>query len=128
MDRIRRVVLSQRGEGRGKVIVGIIVIALIVYGVSKFYPPFRTYMDLKKVVEDFMWSNGSMGESNIYMHLPDMVTAVKADLGRDDIVVRKKGNKYIATIDYVETVVLIPDKLEHDLEFHVEGDSKIIKK
>lgn len=128
MDRIRRVLLSQRGEGRGKVVVGIIVVVLIVYGISKFYPPYKTYFEVKKVVEDFMWSNGSLGETKINSDLPGLVSAVKEDLGREDIIVKKVGNQYLATIDYVETVVLIPDKLEHELEFHVEGFSKPVKK
>lgn len=128
MDRIRRVLLSQRGEGRGKVVVGIIVVVLIVYGISKFYPPYKTYLEVKKVVEDFMWSNGSLGDTKINSDLPGLVSAVKEDLGREDIVVKKVGNQYLATIDYVETVILIPDKLEHDLEFHVEGFSKPVKK
>ena len=128
MDRIRRVLLSQRGEGRGKVVVGIIIVVLIVYGVSKFYPPYKTYFDLKNVVEDFMWSNGRAGPDIIYSKLPAMVTDVKSDLGRDDIVVTKRGDKYVATIEYVETVILIPDKLEHELEFHIEKESSPIKK
>ena len=127
MDRIRRVALSQRGEGRGKVVVGIIIVVLLVYGVSKFYPPYKTYFDLKKVVEDYMWANGHWGNEKIYNELTPKIAAVKEDLGADDIVVMKKNNKYIATIDYTETVVLIPDKLEHELQFHVEGFSKNLK-
>ena len=128
MDRIRRAVLSQRGEGRGKVVVIIIIIVVIVFGVSKFYPPYKTYFELKKVVEDFMWANGHQGEVKIYADLPAKVAAVKGDLGAEDIVVTRSGNKYVATIDYVETVVLIPDKLEYDLEFHVEGFSRPINR
>ena len=128
MDRIRRTILSQKGEGRGKVVVGIIVVVLVIYGISKFYPPFKTHYELNKVVEDYMWANGHHGDTKIYTDLPKKVSAVKEDLGRDDIIVTKKGKKYYATIDYVETVILIPDKLEHELEFHVEGFSKDVKK
>jgi len=128
MDRIRRALHSQRGEGRGKVVVGIIVVVLIVYGISKFYPPYKTYFEVKKTVEDFMWANGSLGEAKISSDLPKFVSEVKEDLGREDIVIKKVGNKYLATIDYSETVVLIPDKLEHELEFHVEGISRPVKK
>ena len=127
MNRIRRVLLSQTGEGRGKVVVGIIIVVLIVYGINKFYPPYRTHIEMKKVVEDYMWANGHHGKEKIYTDLPKMVSEVKEDLGKDDIIVKKQGNKYVATMDYTETVVLIPDKLEHVLEFHVEGISKNIK-
>jgi len=128
MNRIRRVLLSQRGEGRGKVVVGVIIVALVVFGISKFYPPYKTYIDLKKTVQDFMDANGRAGEEMIYAGLPDKVTAVKEDLGRDDIKVTKRGNKYVATIDYTETVIIIPDKFSRDLEFHIEAESRPIKK
>jgi hypothetical protein len=127
MNKIRRVLLSQRGEGRGKVVVGIIIVAVVVFGVSKFYPPIKTHMELKKVVEDFMASNGRAGENKIYAALPDKVTAIKKDLGRDDIIVTKRNNKYVVTIDYVETVVIIPDKYSRDLDFHIEAESRPIK-
>ena len=109
-------------------LVMIIVIALVAYAASKYFPPVKRHMELKKVVEDYMWANGTGGERPILQKLPPKVSEVKEDLGRDDIVVKKVGNKYITSIDYTETVVLIPDKLEHELEFHVEGFSKPLNK
>ncbi|MBN1881383.1 MAG: hypothetical protein JW885_04350 [Deltaproteobacteria bacterium] len=124
MDRIRRTFFSQRGEGRGKTFAVIIVIAIIVYAAAKFFPPIKTHMDLKKVVEEYMWSNGGGSEEIILERLSPRIAAVKEDLGRDDIVIVKKGNQNYAMIDYTETVVLIPDMFEHELKFHVEGFSK----
>jgi len=121
METMRKILSSAKGEGRFKTLLSLAVLAGFIYLGMKFVPPYIEYFKLSKFVEEFVYQYGDDGDEFIITNLPPKVQEIKSDLNADDIVIEHDGDTTIVSIDYSVVVVVIKDKYEKELFFHVEG-------
>ena len=122
--KIRRLLVSERGASRFKFLLTMIIIALAIYLVAKFLPPVMEYMKISKLTDDFIYQYGDEPDYTIVSSLGPKIRKIRSDLGADDIVITREGKKTTVTIDYSVKVVLIPDKYDKVLDFHIEKSNK----
>ncbi len=123
-SKIRKLLLSERGEGRGKFLLTVIIIALTLYLAVKFVPPVVQYLEISKMTDDFVYQYGDEPNNTIRGGLGPKIKSIKSDLGADDIEITREGKKTTVTIDYSVKVVLIPDKYDKVLDFHIEKSNR----
>lgn len=123
-SKIRKLLSSERGEGRGKFFLTIIILASILYLAIKFVPPFAQYLKISSLTDDFVYQYGDEPDFTIRGGLGPKIKAIKSDLGSDDIEIIREGGKTTITIDYSVKVVLIPEKYDKVLDFHVEKSNR----
>jgi hypothetical protein len=123
-SKIRKFLLSERGVGRGKFLLTVIIIALVLYLAVKFVPPIVEYLKISKLTGDFVYQYGNEPDSTIRGGLGPKIKDIKNNLGADDIEITREGKKTTVTIDYSVKIVLIPNKYDKVLDFHIEKSNK----
>ena len=123
-SKIRKFLSGERGEGRGKLFFTIIIIALILYLAVKFVPPVVQYIKISKLTDDFVYQYGDAPDFTIRGGLGPKIKKIRSDLGSDDIEITREGKKTTLTIDYSVKVVLIPEKYDKVLDFHIEKSNR----
>ncbi len=113
-------VTSRNGASRIKTLITLAIIAAVIYTAIKFIPPYVDYLKLTNAAYDTMNSVGDKGDDVIMQRFMRMAKDVKPDLAPEDVTI-ERGESGPATllIDYSVTVVLIKDKLEKVLNFHI---------
>jgi hypothetical protein len=122
--KIRRLLVSERGASRFKFLLTVIIIALAIYLIAKFLPPVMEHIKISKLTADFVYQYGDESNYTIKNSLGPKIRKIRSDLGADDIVITRKGKKTTVTIDYSVTVVLIPDKYDQVIDFHIEKSNR----
>jgi hypothetical protein len=101
------------------------VVVAIIYAAIQFVPPVVDYLKLKNIAYDVMNSVGDKGDDKIMERLTNMANAADITLDPESIVInREESGPATLVIDYSETVVLVKDKLEKTLNFHIEEKAR----
>jgi hypothetical protein len=117
---IMKFVTGRSGASRIKTLITLAIMAAVVYTAIKFIPPYVDYLKMKNAAYDTMNSVGDKGDDVILQRFMRMAKDIKPELAPENVTI-ERGESGPATllIDYSVTVVLIKDKLEKVLNFHI---------
>jgi hypothetical protein len=125
MGGFMRLIGDRRGRSGLATLLIIAVIVAVIYVVVKFVPPAADYLKMKNIAYEVMNSVGNKGDNQILDKLLNMTK--KADIpitAENVVIVREESSPVVLVIDYSETVVILKDKLEKTLTFHIEETAR----
>ena len=111
-NKFGRLLMRQEGEGRGKVFITIIIIAVVVYTGAIVGPPFLEKMKLERELSDLLEVNRNKGMSFFENNVYNKLKTVKDDLNKDEVSIEDTGGGVTVTVHYVENLVFIKGQLE----------------
>ncbi len=116
---------NRRGRSGIATLFIIAVVVAIVYVVLKFVSPVADYLKMKNIAYEVMNSVGNKGDSQIMDKLMNMIKKTDIPVTAENVViVREESSPVVLVIDYSETVVILKDKLEKTLTFHIEETAR----
>ena len=117
---IMKFVTGRSGASRIKTLITLAIMAAVVYTAIKFIPPYVDYLKMKNAAYDTMNSVGDKGDDVILQRFMRMAKDIKPELAPENVTIeRGESGPAMLLIDYSVTVVLIKDKLEKVLNFHI---------
>ncbi|MBN2225311.1 MAG: hypothetical protein JW765_11580 [Deltaproteobacteria bacterium] len=120
-----RSVSDRRGKSRLGMLLIVAVVAAVIYAVIQFVPPISDYLKMKNIAYDVMNSIGDKGDNQILDRLFNMTKKAGIEITPENVVIeREESRPVVLVIDYSKTVVLIKDKLEKTLNFHIEETAR----
>ncbi len=125
MDGFVKSISGRHGRSKLATLFIIAIVLAIIYAVIQFIPPVVNYLKIKNIAYDVMNSVGDKGDDKILERLHNMANAADITLNPESIVIeREESGPATLVIDYSETVVLVKDKLERTLNFHIEEKAR----
>lgn len=125
MGGFMRSVSDRRGKSRLGMLLIVAVVAAVIYAVIQFVPPISDYLKMKNIAYDVMNSIGDKGDNQILDRLFNMTKKAGIEITPENVVIeREESRPVVLVIDYSKTVVLIKDKLEKTLNFHIEETAR----
>ncbi len=120
MGGFMRSIGNRHGKSRLATLITLAVIAAAIYAAIQFVPPVVEYLKMKNIAYDVMNSVGGKADSQILDKLFNMANSADIDITQENVVIeREESGPATLVIDYSRTVVLIKDKLEKTLNFHI---------
>jgi hypothetical protein len=121
MDGFMKSIGGKEGKSKLAMLLILAVIGSILYSVIQFVPPVIDYLKLKNIAYDVMNSVGDQGNDVILDRLTQMTYKAGIQINPESVTIeRDESGPATLIVDYSETVVLIKDKLEKTLNFHIE--------
>jgi hypothetical protein len=112
---------GERGKSKLATLLILAVIAAVIYGVVQFVPPLVEYLKVKNIAYEVMNSVGDKGNDVILDRFLRMSKKDDIQMDPENVTIEKsESGKATLIVDYTRTVVLIKDKLQRDLTFHIE--------
>jgi hypothetical protein len=125
MGGFMRSVSDRRGKSRLGTLLIVAIVVAVIYAAIQFVPPISDYLKMKNIAYDVMNSVGNKGDSQILDRLFNMTKKAGIEITPENVViVREESSPVVLVIDYSKTVVLIKDKLEKTLNFHIEETAR----
>jgi hypothetical protein len=116
---------NERGKSKFATLLILAIIIAIIYTAIQFVPPFVNYLKLKNIAYDTMNSVGKKGSDAIMERVFHMAKNADIELDPETVtVVQEESGPATLVIDYSETVVVIKDKFEKTLNFHIEETAR----
>jgi hypothetical protein len=121
MDGFMKSIGGKEGKSKLAMLLILAVIGAVLYSVIQFVPPVVDYLKLKNIAYDVMNSVGDQGNDVILDRLTQMTYKAGIQINPESVTIeRDESGPATLIVDYSETVVLIKDKLEKTLNFHIE--------
>ncbi len=125
MDGFMKSIGGDRGKSKLATLFILAVIIAVFYGLIQFVPPVVDYLKMKNIAYDVMNSVGDKGNDAILERLLRMAKKSGIEINPETVTIeQEEGGPATLIIDYSETVVLIKDKLEKTLNFHIEETAR----
>lgn len=125
MGGFMRSIGSERGRSKLAMLFTIAVVVAVIYAAIQFVVPVVGYLKMKNIAYDVMNSVGKKGDDQIMERLLNMTRSADIEISPENVVIeREESGPAKLVIDYSETVVLIKDKLEKTLNFHIEETAR----
>ena len=129
MSGFTRSLRNERGKSKLATLLILAVIAAIIYTIVKFVPPVVDYLQMKNIAYEVMNSTAKEGTKTgsdaILQKFFRMSKKAGIDVDPESVtILQEESGPPTIVIDYSETVVLIKDKLEKTLNFHIEETAK----
>jgi hypothetical protein len=116
---------GERGKSKLATLIILAGIIAVIYGGLQFVPPVVDYLKMKNIAYDVMTSVGDKGNDAILERLFRMARQAGIEITPENVTIEKEeSGPATLIVDYSETVVLIKDKLEKTLNFHIEETAR----
>jgi hypothetical protein len=116
---------NERGKSKLATLLIIAIIVFVFYSAIQFVPPVVDYLKMKNIAYDTMNSVGKKGNDAILDRVFSMARKAGIEVNPENVTVQQEeGGAPTLVIDYSETVVIIKDKLEKTLNFHIEETAR----
>ncbi len=116
---------NERGKSKLATLLILAIIVFVFYSAIQFVPPVVDYLKMKNIAYDTMNSVGKKGNDAILDRVFSMARKSGIEVNPENVTVQQEeGGPATLVIDYSETVVIIKDKLEKTLNFHIEETAR----
>jgi hypothetical protein len=116
---------NERGKSKFATLLTIAVIIAVIYSAIQFVPPVVDYLKMKNIAYDVMNSVGTKGNDAILERLFRMAKKSGIEVDPENVsILQEEGGPATLVIDYSETVVVLKDKIEKTLSFHIEETAR----
>lgn len=116
---------NERGKSKLATLIILAVIVFVIYSAIQFVPPVVNYLKLKNIAYDTMNSVGKKGSDAILDRVFSMARKSSIELNPESVTIKQEeSGPATLVIDYSVTVVIIKDKLEKVLNFHIEETAR----
>lgn len=116
---------NERGKSKLATLIILAIIVGVIYSAIQFVAPVVDYLKMKNIAYDVMNSVGDKGNDQIMDRLFNMTKKSGIEVDPENVTIqREEGGPATLVIDYSETVVIVKDKLEQTLNFHIEEKAR----